>query len=109
MRKFYNRFTLSFMVNETMTPFVLPTRGLYEFQYMGTLCLNAPLNSRCALMLEDKNPLKNAESKIAIIPPKCDDIVMKINGYALQRQRQDMLIIISRHMLQLIRTLRIIF
>lgn len=89
MRKFYDRFTLSFMVNETNTPFVLPTRGLYEFQYMGTLCLNAPLNPRCALMLEENNPSKNAESKIAVIPKTFDDILMKINGYALQRQRQD--------------------
>ena len=91
---FYDRFSMSFVINETYTPFVLPTRGLYEYRFKEGVCLNVPLNPQCAIMLEEKCIVKSDElvqSRIVVIENGYDDVVMKMNGYAMQKQYHDKL------------------
>lgn len=93
MEALFNKFDFSFMINETNTPFVLPTRGLYEYQINGVLCINAPINPKCCIMLKEKgkviHPNNKEKNLITILPKTFDDIVMKVNSFAMQRQKQD--------------------
>lgn len=93
MEELFDKFDISFMINETATPFVLPTRGIYEYQINDVLCMNVPLNTQCAIFLKEKGKTIHKsnydEAEIAILPEGFDDVAMKINSYALQRQRQD--------------------
>jgi len=82
------------MVNETQTPFVLPTRGLYEYKLREELCINVPLNPQCAIMFEecDENEISQRfQSRIVVMQKGYDDVVMKMNGYAMERQCQEKL------------------
>lgn len=89
MDELFERFDFSFMINETSTPFVLPTHGIYEYQIEDVLCMNVPLNPHCAILFKEKGKtiLKSneGEAEIVIIPKGVDDVAMKINSYALQR------------------------
>ena len=91
---FFDRFSLAFIINETYTPFVLPTRGLYEYRFQERVCMNIPLNPQCAIMLEENCTHKSAkivQPRIVVIQNGYDDVVMKMNGYAMQRQCYDKL------------------
>lgn len=93
MEELFDKFDISFMINETVTPFVLPTRGIYEYQINDVLCMNVPLNTQCAIFLKEKGKTIHKsnydEAEIAILPEGFDDVAMKINSYAVQRQIQD--------------------
>lgn len=93
MDELIDKFELTFMINETDTPFVLPIRGLYEFRINNVLCINIPLNPKCALMLKEKDKRihTNIDEKnvITVLPSGYDDVVDKINSFAIQRQKED--------------------
>jgi hypothetical protein len=94
LSEFYDRFTMSFMINETQTPFVLPTRGLYEYALKGELCLNVPLNPRCAILFEENktgNGTLFLQSSIVVMQSGYDDVVMKMNECAMEKQHQEKL------------------
>ena len=93
MDELIDKFELTFMINETDTPFVLPIRGLYEFRINNVLCINIPLNPKCALMLKEKGKRIHLDIEeknvITILPKGYDDVANKINSFAIQRQKQD--------------------
>ena len=92
MDEIFDRFDLSFMINESDTPFVLPIRGVYEYRINNVLCMNIPLNPRCSLMFKEKGKQIHRDNKnieIMFIPKGYDDIAKKLNGFAFQRQKQD--------------------
>lgn len=90
---FYDMFDISFMVNETDIPFVLPTRGQYEYTIKGVLCINIPLNPYCSLWLKQRgktiHPIDEGKEEIALIPKDQSDTVLQLNKYAFIRQNQD--------------------
>jgi len=90
---FSDKFDLSFIINETKTPLVLPTRGLYEYSTNGVICINSPLNPYCAILLKEKGKtlLKEniGENEIVLVQKNSDDIIMQLNNYAFQKQVQD--------------------
>lgn len=89
----YDMFDISFMVNETEIPFVLPTRGQYEYTIKGFLCINIPLTPYCSLWLKQRGKtirqIKDGEEEIALIPKEQSDTVLQLNKYAFIRQSQD--------------------
>ncbi len=93
MDNMFDKFDVSFMINETETPFVLPTRGLFEFCINSIQCMNAPLTPWCAIMLKEKDKaIFNKHlglNEITIFPKGYDDRVMLINHFAMQRQKDD--------------------
>lgn len=93
MTELFSQFDLSFIVNQTETPFVLATRGLYDFTINKTICMISPLNPYCGLFFIEKcktiHSQGNGEKEIMFIPTEFDDVVMKINSFALARQMSD--------------------
>ena len=90
--KFYDRFIMSFMINETQVPFVLSTRGLYEYTLKEGLCLNVPLNPRCTILFEEKKTSEETlsfQSSIVVIQSGYGDVVMKMNECAMEKQYQE--------------------
>ena len=91
MTELFNKFDLSFIVNETNTPFVLGTRGLCEFSMDGATCMISPLNSHCGLIFIEKGRTTHVKEgrPIIFIPAHDDNVVMKINSFFLKSQIQD--------------------
>lgn len=79
-------FTL--IINETNIPFVLPTRGLYEFSINENTCVNIPLTPWCAIHLKEKNQI-NQPNVAVVIPQGMDDVTFCMNSYAFIKQKSD--------------------
>lgn len=52
---FFSEFVLTFIVNCTNTPFVLPIKGLYSYEMNGHCAINLPISPTLALCLVHKN------------------------------------------------------
>lgn len=93
MTEFFDGFDFSFMINKTQTPFILPTRGIYDYRINKIQCMNIPLNPYCAILLKEKgkaiHEANNPCEEIMIIPEGFDNVVHKINGFAVLRQKND--------------------
>ena len=93
MIELFDKFDLSFIINQADTPLVLATRGLYDFTINGIISMISPLNPYCGLFFIEKG--KNIHNKvtsdqdIVFIPTGYDDVVMKMNSFALIRQKSD--------------------
>ena len=109
MEELFSKFDLSFMINETSVPFVLPTRGIYEYRINGILCMNVPLNPNCAIFFKEKGKAihksNDGETEITILPEGFDDVARKINSFALQRQLQDRIGYIVCHQKEVLNSL----
>lgn len=83
----------TFMVNHTQTPFVIPTRGMYEFAINSVQCINVPITPWCTVLMKQKGKTLLGEDVIAdtavIVPTELDDVVMRMNLFALEKQKQD--------------------
>ena len=83
----------TFMVNLTQTPFVIPTRGMYEFAINSVQCINVPITPWCTVLMKQKGKSLLGEdanvSTAVIVPTRLDDIVMRMNLFALEKQKRD--------------------
>ena len=93
MSEFFDAYDFSFMINKTQTPFVLATRGIYDYRINHIQCMNIPLNPYCVVLLKEKgkaiHEANNSREEIMIIPEGFDSVVNKINGFAVLRQKND--------------------
>lgn len=92
MDRFKNEYDFTFMVNKTKTPFVIPTRGAYEFSINGTQCIGVPLTPWCALLLKlkgEKLLSGKGDNVVVVISEGLDEMVTKINSFAFTKQKRD--------------------
>ena len=93
LKKFYENYQLSFMVNMTDNSFVLPTRGQYEYQINEVQCINVPLTPKCSIFFKEpgKKIHKSVQEEnfILYIKEDCIDIVNKLNRFAVETQCRD--------------------
>lgn len=84
-------FTYTFMVNLTQTPFVIPTSGMYGFTMSSAKCINVPLTPWCAILMKEKGKVLLGEkpNDAFIVPVGSDNIMMKLNKFALESQKRD--------------------
>lgn len=88
-----NKFNVSFMINKTKLPLILPTRGMYEMLINGVICLSVPISSNCAILLieKDKNlRISNkGKTEIIIVEDENADMIEDFNRYAFAKQNKD--------------------
>lgn len=85
-------FDFSFILNHTSTPFMIPTRGIIECAINHVLCLVAPLNPWCAILLIKHGQLirPNASNNIILeIAPEDKARIDFFNSQSLQKQIND--------------------
>lgn len=87
--KAFDKFDVSFIVNTTDMPFILPTRGVYEYSFNGVDCLNSPLTPRFSIFLKEcKKQIHNEEDNtFMVIYDAC--IIEEMNNCAFVKQKKD--------------------
>lgn len=90
---FFACYDRSFIVNQTESPFVLPTRGIYDCRLNDVSCLVVPIQPHCAILFKEKDKhilnITSSNNVIVILPIGFDDYVMKLNSFAFLRQNQE--------------------
>jgi hypothetical protein len=81
---------LTFLINETEIPFVLPIGGLYSYSYKGSIAINLPISKSMALCLIHKNLVNVMVNNGAVIMLSISDpdIMMDMNSRAFRMQKQ---------------------
>lgn len=88
-----DKFDVSFMMNKTDLPLILPTRGMYEMKINGVLCMCAPISSQCAILLIEKDKNLHAQNKgkteIIVVENENQDTIVDFNRFAFVKQQKD--------------------
>ena len=87
---FLSDYLLTFLINETEIPFVLPIGGLYSFSCKGSIAINLPISKSMALCLIHKNLVDDMVENGAMIMLSISDpdIMMDMNSWAFRTQKQ---------------------
>ena len=87
--KSFEKFDVSFIVNTTDIPFVLPTRGIYEYSINGVDCLNSPLTPRFSIFLKDceKQIHYEEDNTFMVVYDACK--IEEMNNCAFVKQKND--------------------
>lgn len=91
---FTQKIALSFLINRTSVPFVLPSRGFYEYTINDVTCYAIPLNPYVCLNFKEKDKEIHRgidENSYLMIAPDMSDFVYKLNEFAFIRQKNDAL------------------
>lgn len=91
---FTQKIALSFLINRTSVPFVLPSRGFYEYTINDVTCHAIPLNPYVCLNFKEKDKEIHRgidENSYLMIAPDMSDFVYKLNEFAFIRQKNDAL------------------
>ena len=87
--KSFEKFNVSFIINATTTPFVLPTRGIYEYSINNVVCCSVPLTPIFSLLLKENKKQIHYEDDDMFLIIYDDDIINKLNTYAVKKQLDD--------------------
>ena len=81
---------MTFQINETEIPFVLPIRGLYSYLYKGSIAINLPISKSIALCLIHKNlvDVTNKNGAVIMLSISDPDTVMDLNSWAFRMQKK---------------------
>lgn len=87
---FLSDYLLTFQINETEIPFVLPIGGLYCYSYKGSIAINLPISKSIALCLIHKNLIDVMTKNDAVIMLSISDpdTVMDLNSLAFRMQKK---------------------
>jgi hypothetical protein len=87
---FLSDYLLTFLINETEIPFILPIGGLYSYSYKGSIAINLPISKSMALCLIHKNLVNVMVKNGAVIMLSISDpdIMMDMNSRAFRMQKQ---------------------
>ena len=87
--KCFEKFNVSFIINASDIPFVLPTRGIYEYSLNGVICLNSPLTPRFSIFLKNREKqIHNEEDNtFMIVYDACK--IEEMNNCAFVKQKND--------------------
>ncbi len=89
---FSQKLDISFLINETNIPFVLPTRGMYEHIINNVMCYAVPINPYVCLYFKEKGRLiheKDDKNSYFLISKDMDEIVHQLNEFAFIKQNND--------------------
>lgn len=81
-------YILTFIVNQTNIPFVLPIGGLYNYSLNGHSCVNLPISPQLALCLVHKDYAERLIHKetISMFSTDISDTIMCMNNVAFKAQ-----------------------
>lgn len=79
-------FSVSFIVNDTTIPFVLPTCGLYECKFRGQISIIAPITPFRAIWLVKCDDSETKERAILSIDKDLENAIRTINRMLFQKQ-----------------------
>lgn len=87
---FLSDYLLTFLINETEVPFVLPVGGLYNYSFKGNSAINLPISKNLALCfvhkgLEDEMVKGNSVTMLSFSDP---DVIMRMNNWAFRGQKE---------------------
>jgi len=107
INQFIDDLEISFIYNKTKVPFVLPTRGLYQFNYKGIPCFNIPIDPYFSVWARMPNKIITEvnDGLLVINNPQCD-IVNDLNFIAVREQVKDGVGYIVSHNEELLKTLK---
>lgn len=90
INEFVDNLEISFLYNKTKVPFVLPTRGLYQFDYKNISCFNLPIDPYFGIWARMPNKIINENNDgLLVIESHEDTIVNILNHKALHQQIND--------------------
>lgn len=85
---FFDSYYLTFSINKTKKPFILPMCGVYSYMLEDAIHLNLPVSPRIAItMVEAKGmPRIFDKNKVSMYEVKDEIVVDRFNGYAFRTQ-----------------------
>lgn len=89
--KMFEEYTLTFLVNRTEIPFVLPLAGIYNYSLNGHSVINLPVSPKIAICLVHKDydrRMIREDGCILMFEVTFPDIIMKMNTYAFNQQKE---------------------
>lgn len=90
--KTFDPYTVTFTINRTQSPFVLPTRGLYSYKMNGVNLHNLPISPEIAITLINKNDshkiIENDIMMMFLINSGEEKAIDAFNGFAVKTQCQ---------------------
>lgn len=89
--KLFSEYILTFMVNDTETPFVLPLMGLYSYSINGHNIINLPISPKIALCLVHKSyvsRLLHDDGTISMFMVNTPEQLKKMNDFAFAAQNR---------------------
>lgn len=90
INEFVDNLEISFLYNKTKVPFVLPTRGLYQFYYKGIPCFNLPIDPYFGIWARMPNKIiTEVNDGLLVIEGQQSDIVNDLNFIAIREQVKD--------------------
>lgn len=87
---FLDDYLLTFLINETEIPFVLPVGGLYNYSLKGKSAINLPVSGNlvlCLLHKELTNEMVKGTS-LSMLSISETDVIMRMNNWAFRGQKE---------------------
>lgn len=87
---FFDPFIVTFSVNKTNKPFVLPVCGIYSYVLQDAIHVNLPVSPQIAITLAKGKPFRNLQSEdiVPMYALEYDQIIDFLNGCAFEMQRK---------------------
>lgn len=87
---FLSDYLLTFLINETQIPFVLPVGGLYNYSFKGKSTINLPISRDLALCLVHKDLASEMVKGTSLIMLSISepDVIMRMNNWAFRGQKE---------------------
>ena len=89
-KNIFSEYSLTFMVNRTKIPFVLPLSGLYNYKIADYNIINLPISPMiCICLLENAyaTQITNEHGEISMFSVDSPEIIMRINTWAFRGQK----------------------
>ena len=89
--KVFADYILTFMVNRTEIPFVLPLEGLYDYRLNGHSIINLPISPTIAICLIHESyaeRLIHEDGTVSMFMVEFPDVIMRMNTWAFNSQRK---------------------
>lgn len=84
-------YILTFMVNRTDIPFVLPLDGLYDYRLNGHSVINLPISPQLAICLIHEGYAERMirdDGKVSLFMVEFPDVIQRMNGWAFTNQKK---------------------
>ena len=84
-------YILTFMVNHTEIPFVLPLDGLYDYRLNGHSVINLPISPKVAICLVHEDYAERMihdDGTVSMFLGEFPDVIMRMNAWAFNAQKK---------------------
>ena len=89
--KLLSEYILTFLVNRTDIPFVLPIAGLYDYNLNGHSVINLPISPKIAICLVHEgysDRLIHDDGTVSMFMVEFPDVIMRMNNWAFTSQKK---------------------